>query len=75
MMATRKDPIALGERSFYAVFLLRTFLGLLGSFRAGPPGLPCDLRNSLRVLEQTRIFMQAHSLVSRVTNKTPHSPR
>ena len=75
MMATRKDPIALGERSFYVVFLLSTFPGLLGSFRAGPPGLPCDLRNPLRVLEQARFFMQAPSLVSRVTNKTPDSPR
>ena len=75
MMATRKDPIALGERSFYVVFLLNTFPGLLGSFRAGPPGLPCDLRNPLRVLEQAQFFMQAPSLVSRVTNKTPDSPR
>ena len=40
IMATRKDPIALGERSFYVVFLLGTFPGLLGSIRAGPPGLP-----------------------------------
>ena len=45
IMATRKDPIASGEPSFYVVFLLGTFPGLLGSFRAGPPGLPCDLRN------------------------------
>ncbi len=75
MMAARQDPIALGERSFYVVFLLSTFPGLLGSFRAGPPGLPCDLRNPLRVLEQARFFMQALSLVSRVTDKTPDSPR
>ena len=40
IMATRQDPIALGERSFYVVFLLGTFPGLLGSIRAGPPGLP-----------------------------------
>ena len=75
IMATRKDPIALGEQSFYVVFLLGTFPGLLGSFRAGPPGLPCDLRNPLRVLEQALFFMQAPFLVSRVTNKTPDSPR
>ena len=75
IMATRKGPIALGERSFYVVFLLSTFPGLLGSFRAGPPGLRCELRNPLRVLEQVRFFMQAPPLVSRVTNKTPDSPR
>ena len=75
IMATRQDPIALGERSFYVVFLLGTFPGLLGSIRAGPPGLPCDLRNPLRVLEQALFFMQAPFLVSRVTNETPDSPR
>ena len=65
----------LGERSFYVVLHLSTCPGLLGSFRAGPPGLPCDLRNPLlRVLEQARFFMQGPSLVSWVTNKTPDSP-
>ena len=74
-MATRKDPIASGERSFYVVFILGTFPALLGLFRADPPGLFSDLRNPSRVLEQALFFMQAHFLVSRVTNEIPDSPR